>query len=151
MSVCRPYECTDCGKAYKDSASFKRHRLVHSGERPHSCNLCGESFIDSKGLKRHREVVHPSDPAYRGDEEGEEEEEEEEFIEPGHEEQFIPETVIGEEGGRAEGREEEGGRGEARRAEEDDLASNEGDLEIAETSADSGINSSMDQSINQSL
>lgn len=34
---------------------------------------------------------------------------------------------------------------------DDDLASNEGDLEIAETSADSGINSSMEQSINQSL
>ena len=127
----RPYECRDCGKAYKDSASFKRHRLVHSGERPHPCNICPETFIDSKSLKRHREMSHPSEP---GDEE-------EELIEPGHEEQFIPETVI---------KEEVVGGGGAK-VYEDDLASSEGDLEIAETSADSGINSSLDLSVNQSL
>ena len=51
----------------------------------------------------------------------------------------MPETVI-KEGGEPQPREEE-----------DDLASNEGDLEIAETSADSGIDSGLDQSVNQSL
>ena len=66
-------------------------------------------------------------------------EEDEELIEPGHEEQFIPVTVVP-----PEQKNEEVEK-------DDDLASNEGDLEIAETSADSGINSSMEQSINQSL
>jgi len=143
----RPYECTDCGKAYKDSASFKRHRLVHSGERPHSCNLCTETFIDSKSLKRHREITHPLAPKENGS--GEEiGDDEEEFIEPGLEEQFVP--LIKEEAAPgAEG--VDGVPGVDGEGYDDDLASCEGDLEIAETSADSGINSSMDQSINQSL
>ena len=58
----RPYQCADCGKSYKDSASFKRHRLGHTGERPYHCDLCEESFIDSKAVRRHREVAHPNDP-----------------------------------------------------------------------------------------
>ena len=58
----RPYHCTDCGKSYKDSASFKRHRLGHTGERPYTCSHCSEAFIDSKALRRHREVVHPTEP-----------------------------------------------------------------------------------------
>ena len=59
--ILRPYHCTDCGKSYKDSASFKRHRLGHTGERPYSCQNCSEAFIDSKALRRHREVVHPAE------------------------------------------------------------------------------------------
>lgn len=58
----RPYQCADCGKSYKDSASFKRHRLGHTGERPYNCDLCDETFIDSKAVRRHREVAHPHDP-----------------------------------------------------------------------------------------
>ena len=78
-------------------------------------------------------------------------EEEEELIEPGHEEQFVPQSrptsldrtqpqVVEDEGLEASRRSDEEDEGE----EEEDLASNEGDLEIAETSADSGINSSLD-------
>jgi uncharacterized Zn-finger protein len=59
--VFRPYHCADCGKSYKDSASFKRHRLGHTGERPYSCQNCSEAFIDSKALRRHRELVHPAE------------------------------------------------------------------------------------------
>lgn len=73
----RPYHCADCGKSYKDSASFKRHRLVHSGERPYTCILCSENFIDSKALRRHREVTHPNEPdleSIAGDEDYDEEE-----------------------------------------------------------------------------
>lgn len=55
-----PYNCGDCGKSYKDSASFKRHRLSHTGERPYPCKLCSEAFIDSKSLRRHRETAHPT-------------------------------------------------------------------------------------------
>jgi uncharacterized Zn-finger protein len=60
--IFRPYQCGDCGKSYKDSASFKRHRLGHTGERPYNCDLCDESFIDSKSVRRHRELSHPNDP-----------------------------------------------------------------------------------------
>ena len=116
------------------------------------CPVCTESFIDSKGLKRHREIHHPTalaaDPAWAR---AEAEDEDEELIEPGHEEQYIPETVIRELGS-DDGLEE--GEVKSLRVDEDDddLASMEGNLEIAEVSADSGINSSMDTSVNnQSL
>ena len=66
-SVFRPYHCADCGKSYKDSASFKRHRLGHTGERPYTCANCSEAFIDSKALRRHREVVHPAESRNDGD------------------------------------------------------------------------------------
>ena len=86
----RPYQCADCGKSYKDSASFKRHRLGHTGERPYSCSLCAEAFIDSKALKRHREIVHPSagpDPDL--DSVGDAEEEIDDVEEEEHEEEEI--------------------------------------------------------------
>ena len=70
----RPYQCADCGKSYKDSASFKRHRLGHTGERPYHCDLCEESFIDSKAVRRHREVAHPNDPPKNEVDEGLEDE-----------------------------------------------------------------------------
>jgi len=141
----RPYECNDCGKAYKDSASFKRHRMVHTGERPYPCALCSESFIDSKSLRRHREVSHPT--AVPDPELDLFDEEEEEFIEPGQEEQYLPvkkeptETEAGTEDADDEGVADDSNN-------QDDTESNEGDLEIAETSADSGINESMDKSHN---
>ena len=64
----RPYACQECGKSYKDSASFKRHRLTHTGEKPYPCQLCNESFIDSKLLKKHREQTHPDANPYQEEE-----------------------------------------------------------------------------------
>ena len=31
FALCRPYQCRECGKSYKDSASFKRHQQTHGG------------------------------------------------------------------------------------------------------------------------
>ena len=96
-------------------------------------------------MKRHREIQHPSEHGLDRFDDEADGEEDEELIEPGHEEQFVPVTVAP---AAKKGEEEEE---EEEEEKDEDLASNEGDLEIAETSADSGINSSMDQSINQSL
>ena len=140
----RPYECSDCGKSYKDSASFKRHRMVHTGERPYPCSLCADSFIDSKSLRRHREVSHPT--AVPDPDLDVMEEEEEELIEPGQEHQYLP--LEKESNGREVESDDEGVSDESKMSQDDDdIESNEGDLKIAETSADSGINESMDISV----
>lgn len=72
----------DCGKCYKDSASFKRHRLGHTGERPYPCDLCDETFIDSKAVRRHREVAHPNDPPSKSDDLEEEVDDDEDVVTP---------------------------------------------------------------------
>ncbi|NXO00803.1 ZN274 factor, partial [Rhinopomastus cyanomelas] len=30
----KPYRCGDCGKSFRTSYCYIRHRLVHTGERP---------------------------------------------------------------------------------------------------------------------
>ena len=146
----RPYECSDCGKSYKDSASFKRHRMVHTGERPYPCTICNESFIDSKSLRRHREVSHPT--AVPDPELDVMDEEEEELIEPGQEHQYLPvEKQSNEE--EVESDDEGVPADESKNEDEDDdTESNEGDLKIAEThetTIDSGINESMNNSVEE--
>ena len=141
-SLLRPYECSDCGKSYKDSASFKRHRMVHTGERPYPCSLCSDTFIDSKSLRRHREVSHPT--AQPDPELDVMEEEEEELIEPGQEQQYLP-------AGEEVQSDDDEGVADADVSKNLDIndESNDGDLKIAETSADSGINESLDNSVEE--
>ena len=155
FSCFRPYECGDCGKSYKDSASFKRHRMVHTGERPYNCNICSDTFIDSKSLRRHRELTHPTavpDPELELEDDAAlrshvMEEEEEEEIEPGQEQQYhLPADKH--QDNEQEDREsvDEGLPADESKHidDDDDIESNEGDLKIAENLTDSGINESMD-------
>jgi len=126
--------CSDCGKSYKDSASFKRHRMVHTGERPYPCTLCSETFIDSKSLRRHREVSHPT--AVPDPDLDVMEEEEEELIEPGQEQQYLPvgEEVESEDEGVVSGITES----DESKIDDEMDESYEGGLKIAENLADSG-------------
>ncbi|NXO05545.1 ZN628 protein, partial [Rhinopomastus cyanomelas] len=33
----RPYQCTECGKAFKGSSGLRYHMRDHTGERPYAC------------------------------------------------------------------------------------------------------------------
>jgi uncharacterized Zn-finger protein len=152
----RPHMCTVCSESFIDSKSLKRHReiaghpseprgdmddedeeLIEPGQE--------EQYIPGGGGGGHGEsFVSPHHPHGR------------EMVRVG---QYITHRSIGDREEhhymphRVEREEEVGGhRDQEEDYQDDDLASsNEGDLEIAETSADSGINSSMENHGNQPL
>lgn len=57
-SELRLHSCENCGKAFKQKKSLKRHNMLHTGEKPHSCELCGKAYIRKSHLKRHMKTAH---------------------------------------------------------------------------------------------
>ena len=47
------YQCTVCGRVFKDRSNMKRHIRLHTGERPYRCNICDQEFIQNTSLKMH--------------------------------------------------------------------------------------------------
>ncbi|XP_058531131.1 zinc finger protein 576 [Ochotona princeps] len=51
-----PFPCPDCGKAFGQAASLRRHRQVHEAPAPggtFTCTECGQGFAQEAGLHRH--------------------------------------------------------------------------------------------------
>ncbi|EGV96668.1 Serine/threonine-protein kinase 13 [Cricetulus griseus] len=40
----KPFECPECGRAFKHRPYLKRHQRIHSGEKPYVCGECGRAF-----------------------------------------------------------------------------------------------------------
>ncbi|XP_065188442.1 transcription factor E4F1-like [Sycon ciliatum] len=49
----KPHVC-ECGKAFRRLSHLVGHRYTHTGERPYQCSECDRAFADSSGLRRHR-------------------------------------------------------------------------------------------------
>ena len=43
----RPYQCTQCDKAFKHKHHLTEHSRLHSGERPFQCPNCAKRFSHS--------------------------------------------------------------------------------------------------------
>ncbi len=50
------FRCEDCGKGFKAKGYFKRHRLIHTGEKPFKCKECGNRFTDKSQLTAHLRI-----------------------------------------------------------------------------------------------
>ena len=58
MEISSDYKCTTCGAVFSSVQSWKRHSLVHSGERKFICGVCDWRFAQRSNLKRHMMNVH---------------------------------------------------------------------------------------------
>lgn len=54
---CR-YACPVCGREFADKKDFRRHYMIHTGEKPFHCTLCPYSARQKSSLKSHIIVKH---------------------------------------------------------------------------------------------
>ncbi|XP_039950353.1 zinc finger protein 107-like isoform X1 [Bactrocera tryoni] len=53
---CAVYICEFCGKEFRKSYDYIRHRRVHTNERPYNCGLCERAFSTKSKLHEHMKI-----------------------------------------------------------------------------------------------
>lgn len=66
-SETREYECSECGKCFKQASQLRNHRVMHLDRKTlevtrwytsKKCDICGKTYANSKCLKNHIQAVH---------------------------------------------------------------------------------------------
>ncbi|XP_052615163.1 zinc finger protein 263 isoform X2 [Peromyscus californicus insignis] len=57
------FECSTCGKSFRQGMHLTRHQRTHTGEKPYKCTLCGENFSHRSNLIRHQRI-HTGEKPY---------------------------------------------------------------------------------------
>ena len=52
------FNCSVCGKNFKEKSAMQIHEKRHAEEKPHQCSQCGISYADLQSLQRHIDMVH---------------------------------------------------------------------------------------------
>ena len=59
----KPYECKECGKAFRVRQQLTFHHRIHTGEKPYECKECGMAFRQTAHLTRHQRL-HSGEKLY---------------------------------------------------------------------------------------
>lgn len=54
------YACPQCSKEFYSKNDFRRHYMIHSGEKPYACKHCDYKFQRYEKLKLHLSTSHDS-------------------------------------------------------------------------------------------
>lgn len=57
----KPFECGDCGKAFKLKKTLTAHMSQHTGVRNYVCEFCDRSFVSSGNYYLHRKRKHSNE------------------------------------------------------------------------------------------
>ncbi|XP_062977840.1 zinc finger protein 135-like [Elgaria multicarinata webbii] len=52
----KPHQCSDCGKIFSQRSHLNKHQRTHRKEKPFSCSDCGKTFHRSSHLASHRGI-----------------------------------------------------------------------------------------------
>ena len=56
--------CDLCGYSTSKASNFKRHKIIHSGEKPYKCGSCDYSCTTNDSLKKHS-YTHTGDKPHQ--------------------------------------------------------------------------------------
>ena len=60
-----PFECSDCGKIFKERNKLLVHNRVHTGERPFVCWRCKRTFTQNSSQKTHILNIHSTERPHK--------------------------------------------------------------------------------------